>query len=165
MNQKYMVAIAGIVSAAIVACATIAVIAYVMLRNSPSTEQPAPAVLATSTDLCPPVNTLDPRAFASYPAGMCITLMPPAAMNPDPQIWCPAGADLPRAGNRLSLIGDVKTLLRRDGDSFWVVTPDGLDSPALEHHGGDVVLGGVSLLRERGNGRYTCLIDTLVSRP
>jgi hypothetical protein len=48
------------------------------------------------------------------------------------------------------------------------VTPDrekGVIFVPLAHNNGNVVLNGVNLFREKGNGHYTCLVDTLVPIP
>lgn len=169
MNNKVPIVIGVVVIAAVAVIYVSVAIVYSIARNAPPATQPTPVVSpAASTDQCPQINTLYPSAFARLPAGSCITLMPPAAMKPEPSIWCPVDGDLPLAGNRLNLIGEVITMLKREGDAFSVVTPDrekGVIFVPLEHRNGNVVLNGVSLFRERGNGHYTCLVDTLAPIP
>ncbi len=160
--------IIAVVGSAVVFVYIIVATVYSVMRNAPQAARPTPITSIAPTGECPQVNTLEPSAFAGFPAGSCITLMPPAAMKPEAYIWCPVNGDLPLAGNRLDLIGDVKTMLKREGDSFSVVTPDrekGVIFVPLEHSNGDVVLNAVSLFREQGSQHYTCLVDTLVSIP
>ncbi len=121
-------------------------------------------------DTCPTVGTLDPSAFRKYAPGACVTLVPPAAPKPEHQRWCPAESELPLNGNVLTLIGEVKTLLRRDVETslFYVVVPDpekGVRYEPLGRAGVFIVMDEYRLFRETSVGRYVCLVDTLVSMP
>jgi hypothetical protein len=90
--------------------------------------------------------------------------------QPESSIWCPANSELPLKCNRLNLIGEVKTMLRREGDVFSVVAPDsassgGITFVPLAHEGGYVWLDSTPVFRELGSVHYLCLTDTIVSIP
>ena len=122
---------------------------------------------AAQPQTCPEVRSLDPSAFRDIPAGACVTLMPPAARKAERQSWCPAGSVLQSRGNVLSLIGAIKTLLRRDGDEFFLVAPDqsGVKFVKLEQDSQYVYLNEARIFEKNPDGGYTCLIDTLASLP
>lgn len=117
---------------------------------------------------CAEVKTLAVEAFQAFPPGACVTLMPPASAEPSRALWCPAGSALPSTGSTLSLIGAVKTLIRRDKDKFDVVGPGAsgaMTFTPLIRSGNYLVLANETrLFEDKGGGDYICLVDTLVGQ-